>query len=304
MNTAKWAVMLVLGTMLSIGIDQAPELAIPIQGSAQDFEVLGISTMINTGPPTITGNPELFTGDSITDLGGIPFTGTVHQNDAIGQQAQIDVTTAYNVLAGMPVPVANDLTDQILGNGVEGVVPTLGPGVHSFPSMSAKLNGTLQPDAGGINGGYGVSPSGATLANASASAAQAINAGSRNGSDVGVSLADSSSAVLGTTAAFEGNILALVNITLNTETAILNGKASAETGVVPLDDNTIRNGFPFLNLGHAFSDGIESDNNGQIVPMVSAAVTSVSEPGTLLLLGSGLGGLFGFRKRLLSCLVP
>lgn len=316
MNTAKWAVavILVLGTVVSIGIGQAPELATPMQ----DFEVLGISTVTNTGPPAITENPELFTGDSITDLGSIPFTGTVYQKDTIGQQVQLDVTTAYNVLAGIPSPVANDLTDPILGNGVEREVTTLGPGVHSFPSMSVKLNGTLQPDAGGVNGGYGVFQSGATLANASASAAQAINAGSRNGSDVGEFRVDISSAALGTTPIFEGNILTLADITLDPERAIRKGsRARVQIGAAPLDNNTIGNGFPFSKINPVFSDGdesdnigrvgpkgsgdIESDNKGQIAPMVSAAVTSVPEPGTLLLLGSGLAGLIGFRKRALSC---
>jgi hypothetical protein len=314
MNTAKlkWAVagMLLLGTMVSIGISQAPELTTPIQDSVKDFEVLSISTVPNTSPPPVTGNPELFTSDSITDLGSIPFTGTAHQNAAIDQQAQLDVTTGYNTMAGMPATVASDLTNPILGDRVEGEVTTLGLGVHSFPSMSARLNGTLQPDAGGINGGYGVSRSGATLASASASAAQAINAGSRNGSDVGEFQVDKGSA-------FEGNILALANITLDPEATIRKGRrARVLVGAVPLDDNTITNHFPFSIRDYAFNDGsesvnndqavpsgsddIESDSKGQIAPMVNTAVTSVPESGTLLLLGSALAGLIGFRKIVLS----
>jgi hypothetical protein len=47
-----------------------------------------------------------------------------------------------------------------------------------------------------------------------------------------------SSAALGTTTDFIGNILALTSITLNTG-ATLNGRALAQTGAVTLDANTI-----------------------------------------------------------------
>jgi type VI secretion system secreted protein VgrG len=49
------------------------------------------------------------------------------------------------------------------------------------------------------------------------------------------------SATLGTNTAFEGHILALESITLNTGATILNGSALASTGAVTLDTNTITN---------------------------------------------------------------
>ncbi len=50
-----------------------------------------------------------------------------------------------------------------------------------------------------------------------------------------------SSATLGTGTAFEGHILALTSITMNTGATILDGSALATNGAVTLDDNSITN---------------------------------------------------------------
>lgn len=224
--------LIVLATTALAGFPLQAKAAI-ILGTAGNFAVLAGSTVTNTGPTVIDGgHVGVQPGSAITGFppGIVLAPHTMHAANAVGLQAQSDLTTAYNAAAGLPFN--QNLTGQDLGG------LTLLPGVYFF-SSSAQLTGTLTLNNLGNPNAEFVFQIGSALTTASNSSVVTINNG---GAMPGCAVfwQVGSSATLGTDTAFQGHILALTSITMNTD-ATIEGSALARNGAVTLDDNRITN---------------------------------------------------------------
>jgi hypothetical protein len=233
-------------------------------GTADSFAVLGGSTVTNTGATVVHGDLGVWPGTAITGFppGIVTAPGAMHANDALAMSAQSALTNAYNFAAGEACDMS--LTGQDLGG------LTLTPGVYCFAS-SAQLTGILTLNGLGNANSVFVFKIGSTLTTASSSSVIFTNSGQGDS----VFWQVTSSATLGTSTSFAGNILALTSITLNTSANIQCGRALARNGAVTMDTNTV-------SIDTA---GCEATTTGSTVP----------EPGTVSVLAIGL--LFGVCLR-------
>jgi hypothetical protein len=223
-------------------------------GPAASYAVLAGTTVTCTGGTTVKGDLGVSPGTAVTGFPpGTVVNGAIHAGDASAAAAQAALTTAYNDAASRslnPVSVAGNLGGT-----------TLTPGLYKSTSSLAISSGNLTLDAQGDPNAVFIFQMVSTLT--TSSGLQVILSGGANPANIFWQVG--SSAALGTSSVFEGNILALTSITLATG-ATLNGRALARNGQVSLDANSV--------------------------------VTSplVPEPGTLALFALGFG-LIAWRRR-------
>jgi hypothetical protein len=218
------AVALVALLVAAASASPAQAASVPL-GTADSFAVLAGSTVTNTGPSVITGDLGVNPGAAVTGFPpGTVTAGTMHAADAVASQAEGDLVTAYNDAAGRSstATISADLAGR-----------TLTPGVYTSASALG-LSGDLTLDARGDPDAVFVFQAGSTLTAGSASRVLLVG----GAQPCNVFWQVGSSATIGTSSAFAGNILALTSISLTTG-ATLNGRALARNGAVTLDTNTV-----------------------------------------------------------------
>jgi Ice-binding-like len=193
-------------------------------GTADSYAVLAGQTVTNTGPSTVNGDLGVTPGAAISGFPPGTVNGTVHAADAVALQAQSDLTTAYNDAAGRtpPAAVPADLGGLTLTGGV-------------YKSASAlQLTGALTLDAQGDPNTVFIFQAASTLITASASHVNLIN----GAQPCNVFWQVGSSATLGTSSVFVGNIMALTSISMNNAVTV-QGRALARNGSVTMINDTL-----------------------------------------------------------------
>lgn len=226
MNVFNKIALVILIVVITFGlIKQTKAVTAVSLGTADNFVVLGSSTITNTGPSVVNGNLGLSPGTSVTGFPPGIVNGVQHITDGVALQAQADLVTAYNNVAGQ-TPVSTVATE--LGG------TTKIAGVYDSATGTFGITGTLTLDAQGNPNAVFIFKTASTLITAVSSniiltnGAQACNVFWQVGS----------SATLGTNSTFKGNILALQSVTVMTG-ANVEGRVLARNGAVTLDISAI-----------------------------------------------------------------
>lgn len=221
-----------MAALLALGATAALAAEQPRLGTAANYAVMAGTTITNTGPTVVNGNLALSPGSAVVGFPPGVVTGEPDVMNADAVLAQTDLVTAYNDAA------AAITTETLTGTDLGGL--TLTPGVYTF-SSSAQLTGTLTLDGQGSTNATFIFQIGSTLTTASASRVELIN----GAGGCAVYWQVGSSATLGTMTAFQGTIMALQSITMNTGATIgvggigNGGRALARNAALTLDTNVI-----------------------------------------------------------------
>lgn len=214
----------ILAVSLALAVPAVVQAAPVDLATASPFVVLGGTTVTNEETSVLNGDLGVSPGTALTGF-AIPsvVTGEEHAADGLANGAQADLTTAYNVAAEQPsTPLTGDLGNR-----------KLGPGAYSYAS-DALLTGALTLNGEGNPAAEFVIQIGSKLTAASGSSVVLEN----GASPCNVYWQVGSSAELGTTTAFAGNLMALTSISLNSG-VVVNGRMLARNGQVSLINDVL-----------------------------------------------------------------
>jgi hypothetical protein len=222
-NTVRATSGTIFGT--ATAIVTSPSTPIAPAGTTNSFGILAGSTITCVTGGIINADIGLSPGSAV--VLGTPacvVTGVQHITDAVAAQAQLDLTTEYNTLQGLPC-------GTVVGTADIGA-STKTAGVYCSGSTIG-ITGALTLDGGGDANAVFVFQAGSGITGVGnivlINGAQAKN----------VYFVAGSSITIGVGSAWQGNLIAFSSITLN-DNATLIGRALARNGAVTLGTgNTI-----------------------------------------------------------------
>ena len=287
---------LVLPVLVALGCSGAQAQVSILGSELASFGVLGAAAVTNTGATTVAGNLGVSNNSSITGVTGLfgslandgpgMVTGSIHQGNAFASLADTQLSLAMTSLVLMG-------PGTTLGADLGGL--TLTPGVYTVPAGTSNLTGTLTLDGSGNANAAWVFQMPSTLITSSGSFVSIIN----TGAGAGVFWNVGSSATLGSTTSFEGNILASTSITMGSGATLNCGRALAHTGAVTMAGVHAGNCQGTAVAGsYGLSNGLTVAGLGETPRLLAfSPVSPVPEPETYALLLAGLGLIGGAVKR-------
>jgi hypothetical protein len=211
--------------------------------------------------------------------------------------------TAYTALAN--TPSAFSFTGFCLGSG-SGCLNNLAPGVYKTTDSVANLIGALTLAGGGNPDALWIFQTAAGFVTASGSSVIVTGTSAA----AGVYFQVGSQATLGDNTAFQGNILAGTAVVFDPGAQITCGRAFTDTSAGTAVTFAGNNPAVITSLGgqnnlvsdtctqsaSGFNGGTITTPPGGGPPVVGPPIAA-PEPGTFLLLGSGIAGLVGMARR-------
>jgi hypothetical protein len=195
-------------------------------GSAGSYAVLAAGSVVGTGEPAVDGDVGVYPGTTQTGFPPGVVNGAVRLGGPQAQQAQNDLTTAYDEANRRRATAS--VGPELAGR-------TLSPGVYRA-SESVTVNGTLTLDARGDAGAVFVFQLATGLTTAENSRIEVINS-PRPGCNIFWAVGNS--VTLGPGSQVAGTIMAVNSISARFATTITGG-ALSRGGDVTLDSSVVR----------------------------------------------------------------
>jgi len=211
--------------------------------TAGAYSVLAGTSVVNSGATTMSGDLGVSPGTVLTGFPPGTTSGSTHVNDISAQQAQVDLTAAYNDAAARPSTAS--LSGNLGGQ-------TLTAGIYSA-AAALTLTGTLLLDGQGNTNGVFILQLPSTLTTSAGSAVKVIN-----GAQVSrIFWQVAGSVNLGSGSAFLGTVLSQGSITVGSSTGFT-GRALSRSGAVTLNATALSSEAP-IPLGAALSYALLSN---------------------------------------------